>query len=191
MLRRSISRSSTRTAPSSPWWETVEHLFEVRPSIMRLCCILSASPVSPLLSASQGGEGEEGRSCDAADSWRWCVGRTWLLLGEILTATFSVAVILDRKSGLSNRRFGDQSTSKTEAPSQDSRRRNSPLRHQVVRPRRSDGGRRWSLLPGGEDLELDCSFCSFSKVLCVTFKGYAIFSFLCKAFVVKLYPPIY
>jgi hypothetical protein len=101
-------------------------------------------------------------------------------------------VIHDRKSGLSKRRLsrlGDSSTSKTEAIPQVSRRRYTSSHRQVVRPRRSVGGRRWRLLPGGGDLGPDCVLSFYSKVLSVICQGCDVSFLFCKVLGVTLYPP--
>jgi hypothetical protein len=72
MLWRGVIWSSTSCTPSGPWWIEMERDFKAGISIKRPRRLLSGEYLAyPLLSAGQGGEGEEGKGCGAAELWRW------------------------------------------------------------------------------------------------------------------------
>jgi hypothetical protein len=81
------------------------------------------------------------------------------------------------------------STSVLEALAGDSRRRHTSFRRQVVCPRRSQDGRRWSHSLGGQDYGLDCVFIFCSRVLYVIFQDRTVF-FIFSGPVCNLYPPL-
>jgi hypothetical protein len=100
--------------------------------------------VVKLCLADLGGEGWKwtGMSGSGVGSWQ---GISLLRCGEYHTTPMSAVVICDRDGGFSGCRIGISSTSMMEAPTGDSRRQSTPSRHQVVRPRWSQGGRRWKV----------------------------------------------
>lgn len=126
--------------------------------------------------AGRGGEGMKRTRAAISTSLRW---RRWLMLlaGVNHTVDVLAAVICGWKGGPSRRRFGVSSTSAMEALPGASRRSSASSRRQVVRPRRCQDGRRWRLVPGGEDPGLDC-FLQFSlRVLCANVQDCVVFSF--------------
>ena len=154
------------------------------PGHLGMRCIVVFKP----LPAGREGEGRRQLSGFCSASSRWC-GVSLLHLG--------VNHMVDKLATMISGRGGDHSvrsyvsafaTSCVEALTGDSRWSSDSSRRQVVRPRRCQGRRRWSLARGGEDQGSDCVFASFSKVLFVKFQ-------VCFVFLVSLgsdcnmYPP--
>jgi hypothetical protein len=103
-----------------------------------------------LLLDGHGGEGKERSGASSSASQGLHV---WFLLQDgvnHMVAVFAV-VICGQSGGPSKHRLGVSSTSRMDAPSIASRRSSTSSRHQVVRPRRCQGGRWSRLVPGGED----------------------------------------
>lgn len=140
--------------------------------------------------AGHGGEGSKRSSASSSSSrgwWGWFV----LQFGVNYTVAVLAAVIYGRSSGPSSRRAGDSSTSRSEAFTGAARRSPASSRRQVVRPRRSHGGRQWRLNPGGEGHGLDHFLLLCSRVLGVKVQGSILFSFYCQGPACNLYPPTF
>jgi hypothetical protein len=136
MLRRRIRWPPRRSASSSPRWKASKLFFEVSPLIRRPCrCLWKGSHGDGWRTlAGPGGEGSLQSEASIPSSSRWRVW-FWMHPEENYMATLSVVVIYGRLGGFS-------STSMAEALLRSLRRRSTPRRLQVVRPRRWQGGRR-------------------------------------------------
>lgn len=140
------------------------------------------------LPAGRGGEGRGRLGDPSRASSRWW-GVAVLQLGVKYMVACFAAMIPGRRGGRSLRWcFSAISTSWVEALTEDSRWSSASSLRQVVRPRRCENGRRWSLPCGGEDRRLDCVFVSVLRVLAVKFQDCSVFlHFKCPD--CKMYPP--